>query len=144
MGKNSYTIIDSYEDYIKENESTPFAVDKETYKNICYGFNKKVSDRVISQTEEIKFPARLGTLRVKKIKGKNDLSTKKVNFKATREAGVTVYHLNDHTDGYHYRWFWSKKKAFFTHMSAYSFTATRANKRELARLLKLNEVDFFE
>ena len=144
MKKNSYTIIDSYKDYKEEYKNTPFLVDKETYKNICYDFNKAVSEDMIKNTLEFDIPSRLGSIRIKKIKGKNDLKSKKIDWKASKESGMKIYHLNMHTDGYHYKWHWHKQDALFANKSIYSFRPTRFNKRTLAGLLKLNEIDFFE
>ena len=86
MKKNSYTIIDSYKDYKKEYKNTPFLVDKEIYKNICYDFNKAVSEDMIKNTLEFDIPSRLGSIRIKKIKGKNDLKSKKSTGRLVRKA----------------------------------------------------------
>ena len=69
----------------------------------------------------------------------------KVDWQASRIAGKRVYHLNDHRDNYRYKWYWKKTNAIVQNKSLYSFTASRANKRELARLLKEDKsIDYFE
>lgn len=144
MKKNSYTIVDSYEEYKKENKGTPFHVNKRMYKDICYEFNKQISSSIIEDTLQFDMPARLGFIRVKKIKGKNELIKKQIDWQASKKYNKWIFHLNMHSDGYYYRWTWGKKNALFANKSIYSFKPTRFNKRKLAKLLKLNEIDFFE
>ena len=139
VGK-SKTLVDSYKEFDKSGDNI-YKVDKSTYRNICIDFNEMLIDYIISDAGEVTLPCRLGTLRIKKIKSKN---RKMVDWKLTKEYGKLIYHLNMHTDGYYYKWFWHKKKAIFTNKSAYSFSPTRNNKRTLASLLKSNSVEFFE
>ena len=94
-----------------------------------------------TNAKEFKVPSGLGSIRIKKIISNQK---RRVDWKATREHDTKIYHLNFHTDGYYYKWFWHKKKALFTNKSAYSFSPTRKNKRTLASLLKSNSVEFFE
>ncbi|GAF94056.1 unnamed protein product [marine sediment metagenome] len=63
-------------------------------------------------------------------------NTYKVDLNETRLAGKTIYHLNDHSDGFMSRWVWSKRNNLMRNLVYYSFTATRANKRELAAHMK--------
>lgn len=141
--KRNKTLIDAYKAFKKEfkGEKLLKGVDKATYRNVCMRFNELISTTIIEDSSEFKVPSALGSIRVKKIKSKNK---KRVDWKATKEHNVKVYHLNFHTDGFYYKWFWHKKKALFTNKSVYSFTPTRKNKRTLAALLKSNDVEFFE
>ncbi len=134
--KNAYK---TYEDF--------YNVGYKKYRSICEDFNKLIMDNILLKSHEFKMPYRLGTLRIKKKKmnysqkNKNKL---KIDWKATRENKKVIYHLNDHTNGFNYRWYWLKREAVVKNKSVYSFQATRTNKRRLAALLKNNEVDYFE
>ena len=97
------------------------------------------------KAKEFKMPYRLGTLRIKKKKMNYSKKNKlKINWLETNKHKKVIYHLNDHTDGFNYRWFWSKINAVIKNKSVYSFQATRTNKRRLAGLLKNKKVDYFE
>ncbi len=47
-----------------------------------------------------------------------------------------VYHLNEHTDGYVFRWFWDKVTSNIPNQSAYRFRAVRGIRREAAKAWK--------
>ena len=135
----SKTLVDSYKDFEKSGDNI-YKVDKSIYRDICIEFNEMLVDYIISDAGEIKLPCRLGSLRIKKIKGKK---RKMVDWKTTKEYGKLIYHLNMHTDGYYYKWYWKKKTALFTNKSVYSFVPLRRHKREVAQLLKDSKVDYF-
>jgi|TARA_R110000796_G_scaffold57080_2_gene131913 hypothetical protein len=135
--RKTVTLVDSYKEYIEENPE--LNIYKKDYKNICIRFNELLCDEIITNAEEVTLPSRLGTLRIKKVKG----SGKRVDWAATKEHNKKIYHLNLHTDEYYFRWHWSKKKALFANKSVYSFTPLRKHKRKLAGLLKNNNVEFF-
>jgi hypothetical protein len=136
--KSSKTIKDSYKYYVSQyGKDLEYSV----YRKICVSFNKKISGYIVEKASEFKMPSRLGVIRIKKLKSN---STKKVDWKASKENDCLVYHLNFHTDENYYKWFWHKKGALFTNKNAYSFAPIRGNKRMLAKLLKENKVEFFE
>jgi hypothetical protein len=135
--RKTITLVDSYNDYIKENPR--INIYKKDYKNICIRFNELLCDKIIRNAEEVNLPGRLGTFRIKKVKG----SGSKIDWAATKKYNKKIYHLNLHTDEYYFRWHWSKQKALFTNKSVYSFTPLRKHKRKLASLLKDNNVEFF-
>ena len=122
-----------------------FYIDYKTYRLVCEEFNKMTIDDILTNTGEFKVPYRLGEIRIQKRKMKFDTSKMKVDWQATKKAGTRVYHLNDHRDNYRYRWYWRKKNVIVQNKTLYSFIASRANKRELARLLKTDKsIDYFE
>jgi hypothetical protein len=55
-----------------------------------------------------------------------------------------VYHLNDHTDNYYYRFYWDKSTCNVYNNTAYSFIPARPNKEKLAKILREGGVDYFE
>ena len=142
------TLKDAYKHYTEDiPEASPFYVEYTVYRQICEKFNKAICTYILEEAGEFQLPYRLGSLRIKKTKmnyrNKNHM---RPDWKKTKELGKTVYHLNDHTDGFRYRWAWDKSNVVTVGKKLYSFYATRTNKRELARLLKDDDinVDYFE
>ena len=137
---------DSFKEF--DNDQAPgslFYIDYTTYRAVVEAFNKKTVLDILFNAGEIKLPYRLGSLRIQKKKMKFDTSKMKIDWQATRAAGKRVFHMNDHRDNYRYRWYWRKKDVIVQNKSLYSFEASRANKRELARLLKTDKsIDYFE
>ena len=137
---------DSFREF--DNDQAPgslFHIDYKTYRSVIEEFNKKTVADILYDNGEFKLPYRLGSVRIQKRKMKFDTSRLKVDWKATREAGHRVFHMNDHRDNYGYRWYWKKKNVIVQNKTLYSFIASRANKRELARLLKTEKnIDYFE
>lgn len=99
----------------------------------------------------VPLPGKLGTLEVigkkqkprlvdDEIKGlaPNWSETKKLwdkNPKAKKEKKL-VYHTNYETDGYRYKFFWSKKRVLVENKSLYTLKMTRKNKRTLSKNIK--------
>ena len=150
MGRETIakTLKDSYKFYTEDfSEQSAFFVEYSVYKNICIDFNKMICKYILEEAGEFELPYRMGTLRIKKTK--MDYSNKnymRPDWKRTKELGRTVYHLNDHTGGFRYRWAWDKSSIRTVGKKLYSFTATRTNKRTLAALLKDEDknIDYFE
>jgi len=140
----NHTLVDSYETY-KDMSIVELLVDFKTYKSICKQFNKEIMNHIIDENGVFKMPGRLGKLRIRKSKmNYQDKNKLKVDWKNSREAGKLVYYLNDHTDGYKFR-FWWEKRGPIQNLSYYSFTPTREHKRELSATLKdeNNNIDYF-
>jgi len=119
-------------------------VDKQLFRKICDEFNKLIIDEILISSEEIRLPYRLGTVRIKKSKMKYDDKNKlKIDWAASRKLGKRIYHLNDHTGGYKYRFYWTK--GIVKNITAYSFIPTRTNTRTLASILKdkNRQLDYF-
>lgn len=144
----SKTLKEAYKYYTEDiPETSPFFVDYKTYRDICQEFNKSICKYILEESGEFQLPYRLGSLRIKKTKMDYDkINHMRPDWKKTKEVGKTVYHLNDHTDGYRYRWAWNKSSVVTVGKKLYSFYPTRTNKRELAKLLKddNNNIDYFE
>ena len=119
-------------------------VDRSLYQTICDEFNKLLIDEVLISSEEIRLPYRLGTIRIKKSKMKYDDKNKlKIDWAASKKLGKRIYHLNDHTGGYKYKFYWTK--GVVKNITAYSFIPTRTNTRRLASILKdkNRQLDYF-
>tara|TARA_R110000764_G_scaffold172593_3_gene259423 strand:+ start:430 stop:897 length:468 start_codon:yes stop_codon:yes gene_type:complete len=140
-------LSDAYKEFKKtSNKNSHFAVDYSLYKSICADFNKKIVHHILEDSGTFKVPHRLGEIRIQKKKMNFTIPNKlMVDWKRTNELGTRVYHLNDHTDNFRYKWYWRKSKAIVKNKTAYSFTATRENMRALAsNLITRKGIDYFE
>lgn len=135
--RKSNTIADFYIRY-KQNieQDTVYDVDLKTYKAIVTDYFKYIRDQIMLECKEFKLPCRLGTLQIVKHQPK-EFTGKSLRFdwKATKESGKPVYLLNEHSNYFKYRFFWSKKDCLLTNKTRYQFVATRENKRNLAQLI---------
>lgn len=150
-GKNKIGPVLSTKDSFKEFNKTQrkdslLYIDYKKYKSICADFNKEIVNHILLDSGTLKLPHRLGEIRIQKKKmnftSKENL---KIDWKKTKEIGKRIYHLNDHTNNYRYKWYWTKTRAIVKNKSYYSFIPTRANKRTLASiLLNTKQIDYFE
>lgn len=144
--RKCYTIADyylSYKEYIEQD--TLYDVSFTQFKQIVCDYFKYMRDQILLESKEIKIPCRLGTLQVVKSKPK-EYSGKslRIDYKSTKELNKLVYHLNDHSNHYKYRYLWSKKQCLTLNKTKYQFVATRENKRNLAQIIFNKERDYPE
>lgn len=135
--RKCYTIADyyiSYKEYIEPN--TQYDVDLKTFKAIVTDYFKYIKNEIMYECKEIKLPCRLGTLSIIKHLPKSfDNKSLRWDWKAARETGKPVYLLNEHSNYYKYRFFWSKQGCLLSNKGKYQFIACRDNKRELAKII---------
>lgn len=144
--RKSYTIADYYESYCGYVEDNPlYQVSYKVFRSIVSDYFRYLRDEIIENGKEVRLPCRMGTLQVVKHKPKTYTSKSlRIDFKATKEAGKTIYHLNEHTNMYKYRFLWSKQNMLTKNKTKYQLIMTRANKRRLAYLLKNRVRDYIE
>lgn len=140
--KQSFTITDFYTMYCAD--EMPNLVPHGLYNAILSDFNTIVLDKLYSGSEELKMPYKLGSISIVKYKPK-ELSPRSlsVDYHATKLYGKTIYHLNNHSDGYKYRLFWSRIHCA-KQVQKYSLQLVRANKRKLASIIKNKQHDYIE
>lgn len=137
--KKSYTTYDMYNNWARETESEVSYV---RFKRISEAFNKLISDSILDASEGFKMPYGLGYVRIIKYKPKTYTSKSlSVDYKSSKEEGKTIYHLNEHSDGYKFRLYWSKLPQTFPDRYRYQLKLIRANKRKLAQLI-FNHKDY--
>jgi len=154
--------VDMYKTYLKEHKEED-KINSSIYSKILNSFNKKISKKIMEESFEYIIPYRLGNLRIKKYKpsvkidenGNLDYKGLSPNWKATKELWKKdkkakkdkkiVFHTNDHSDGYNYKWHFSNYRSNCQNRSVYSFIPSRTNKRTLAELIKDEEFngDFY-
>lgn len=141
----SYNESDYYEYYINSIDSSLYYVEKTVYKAIILDFFKEIQRLLLVEAKSVKLPARLGRIQIIKKRPKSWLtSSKPIDFKLSRELGMLVYHLNEHSDGFKYRLHWDKKESNMKNKTRYQMIMCRDNKRGLAKLIKTRQQDYIE
>lgn len=127
--KQSYTFRDMY-------KSMPVEVDYGLYKRILDEMCRIILEHIFERSECFKMPYGLGSIQICKYRPKmmNEKSLS-VDYKTSKEYNKKIYHLNEHSDGYKYRLYWSKIPRTFPDRYKYQLCLVRQNKRKLAKLI---------
>lgn len=135
---------DSYKHY--EEDYPKSHLDKAMYKKVCITFFKECVNYLLEGCE-VKLPF-MGLLKV--VKRKRDFNKLHPDWKRTnelwekdpiaKEKKQLVYHLNEHSGGHYFRFYW--KKGMVKNISAYSFLPVRGVKSALATAVKEGNKDF--
>lgn len=141
----SYTIPSFYNHYLSNIESdTVYDIDYTTYRKIITDYFCYLRDQLLEESKEVKLPYRMGSIQIVKKKPKHlDSRSLRIDYKATKELGKLVYLLNEHSSYYKYRLYWNKQDMLITNKSKYQIVLTRANKRNLATIIK-NKIHDYE
>lgn len=125
-----YSLTHAYKFYKEKHGNN---VDQATYRKICCEFNKKVCELVL-KGRVVKLPHNVGDLWIKKIQ--TNWEKPRIDLNETKKRGKTIYHLNEHSDGWWARWYWTRFNNRITNVIFYSFHPTRANSRAVAAIMK--------
>ena len=109
------------------------------YKEILSSFFYELSKAIIYSKLEFKIPFGGGTIRVSK--NPASVKFKKIDFAHFNKTGEKRFHLNRHTSGFYFFFFWNKTRSYWTNNRFYKFEVTRGNDkiigaRGLARHIK--------
>lgn len=135
--KKSITFRDLY-------RTMPIEIDYGLYKRILEEMCRIILDAILNSSDGFKMPFGLGFIQVGKYlpKALNDKSLS-IDYKASREYDKRIYHLNEHSNGYKYRLYWSKIPRTFPDRYKYQLCFVRQNKRRLAQLI-FNKQDYLD
>lgn len=122
--KGALKTKDMYKLY-KSNSTNPVNLQK--YKEILIACNVEFMRMVIEEGKEVRMPY-LSTLSIRKSK-----SYKKpiFNYAHFNSTGEKKFILNEHSEGYKAKFFWSKSRIQLKGKYVYSFKATRENSRAI-------------
>ena len=135
--KQSITFRDLY-------RTLPIEVDYGLYKRILDEMCRIILDAVLNSSDGFKMPYGLGFMQVGKYRPKTlSGESLSVDYKASREYDKRIYHLNEHSNGYKYRLYWSKIPRTFPDRYKYQLCFVRQNKRRLAQLI-FNKQDYLD
>lgn len=143
--RRAYTAADFYESYKADIEPmSDYDVGYKKYRQIIKDFFELLMDKIISGAVEYKLPAGLGWVFVCKMRPRVTKAGKHLNidFSATNSIGKKIFHLNEHSDGWQYRFVWRKRKSRMKNIAYYEMVHSRWAKRELAKQIKENKRDY--
>lgn len=120
-------------------------ISKELFKDVCYSYIEFLYKKLL-EDGYINIP-KLGYFYIKTIKPKlrideNGKANLPIDWKATKENGFNIYHENLNTEGLVYKIVWSLDFRDLEFPNLYSFKPCRAIKRDLAKRIKNNEINF--
>lgn len=112
------------------------------FKRITECMCKVILECLEDKADGFKMPSGLGYVRIGKYKPKTYTGKSlSVDYKASKKYGKRIYHLNEHSNGYKFRLFWSKLPYTFSDRYKYQLVFVRSNKRRLAQLI-FNHKDY--
>ena len=135
--KKSHTFRDMY-------CTMPVEVDYDLYKRVLDEMCKVILEHVLEGSEGFKMPYGLGFIQVGKYKPKSfTQQSLSIDYKTSNEYNKQIYHLNEHSDRYKFRLYWSKIPRTFPDRYKYQLSLVRQNKRNLAKLI-FNKHDYID
>lgn len=136
--KQSYTIYDMYKPFMVENNNVDLLYS--VFKTVLDSCNKLILETLQNASEGFKMPYGLGYLIIVKYLPK-EYTDKSLSYdyKTSKQLNKKIYYLNEHSNGYKYRLYWSKIPKTFSDRYKYQLMFTRANKRNLAKLIFKNK-----
>lgn len=142
---------EAYQEYKRRFPSSKLS--KAQYKEIIDTHNTLLVQYILDTGDTYRMPFGFGPLRIKKFKRKlrklnkegEEVLTLPTNWVATlslwakdpkaKENKTIVRHLNAHTDGYGYHFYWQPKETKFFMAALWSFKPSREASRGLAKRL---------
>ena len=142
----SYTIASFYNSYLDNIEpDTMYDIDYKQYRAIVIDYFKHLRQQLLYHSRNVKLPYRLGTVQIVKHKPLHyDSRSLRIDYKSTKEYNKLVFLTNEHSNYYKYRCHWDKTNILTKNKSYYQLNMTRANKRELAQIIKNKICDYQE
>lgn len=131
---------DSYSKYLtlEQRKKIPYP----TYREVFLHYVDFVMQKVVEESRTWMIPAHLGTICV--IGRKSSITFREdgtvagtaLDMKATKEIGSEVYFTNEHSDGFMYRFHWSRVRFYGPFKRLYFLRPCRKRKRQLAKAIK--------
>lgn len=119
--------------------------------NIIYSFNYGFRDYCLETGKQAKFPFGIGVFCITKFKPKKfkevdgvEKINLPVDWKKTKEKGFRVYHLNNHTEGFKFRWLWVVGTQRFHFSDIWSFKPSRVSSRFIKHYIDNNYSDKYQ
>lgn len=139
---------ENYDRFIKENNITEQELPYPKYCKNLEVCNWMFVEYALRTGLKVQLPHGFGPIVVnkkmlkkfKEYKDKEGNSKKVINLRVdwdkTNKLGKTVYHTNEHTDGYNFRWLWFPSEAKFFLSDLYVFKPGRYASRAITKYLK--------
>jgi len=155
---------DAFKDFKQQNKLIYPKITRKEYVDVCHLVNTKLSDKIIKESFEFKMPGNLGIVSVKKNKVKIYVENGKLQKnkmimdwektweywnneypgKSRKEINaipnkVSIYNMNEHTNGFIMGWYWDKTTCTVPNQTVYYFKPTKRNRLTLAKWIKSDE-----
>lgn len=132
------------------------------FSQIVREFYDEVVNEMLVSNFEFKLTHKMGTILIRKHKkklclnkdGKLNLKKLRIDWLSTKKLWMEnpiyrqekrlIYHMNEHTEGYHFRFYWDKSLTRTKNISVYKFIPTRHNKALLIESINQGNTDFYE
>ena len=143
--QNCHRMTDMYREYIKDiPKGSPYYVTSKEYLEITGVFYKELSRQVIEESATVVLPYKMGRVAVSKSKPKVLCpATLSIDWEMSKLYHKQIRHINDHTQGYKYRFMWYKHNCSNMCKDLYRLVFGRTNKRTLAKEIKSGR-DYFQ
>jgi hypothetical protein len=144
--QDPYTIQDSYPDYLeKYPEGSVYYLTYSEYRDIVVAYFRHIANQVVHKSKTVTLPFRLGEISVEKHKpAYKSLRNMPIDWDRSTELNKQVRQFNEHSNGFAYRFHWNRSRCQVGFKTVYIFQASRFNKREVARLIKTRQNDYFQ
>jgi len=133
---------ENYLRFLKTNKLTESDLSFDKYKKNIDICNWMYIEYALSTGQKVQLPYGFGTLainkkmlkRFKEHKGKK-YTNLRPDWKSTKAIGKMVYHTNEHTDGFNFRWIWFLMEAKLYLNNLYVFKPCRYASRAIAKYI---------
>lgn len=118
------TLAGFYSEYLDKNPkgSSSYLTSKQ-YRDILELHFQLSMHHLITSGNPFKMVG-MGFISIKKVRPTYD-NQKKIDWKRSKESGTTIYHSNNHSNGYYGRIRWEKSKTYLHNKHVFKFTACR-------------------
>lgn len=134
---------ENYDRFLKENNISEKELPYPKYCKNLEVCNWMFIEYALRTGQKVYLPYGFGPLAVnkKKLKMYKEHEGKKyinlrVDWKKTREIGKKVYHTNEHSDGFNFRWMWFSDEAKFAFADLYVFKPGRYASRAINKYIR--------
>jgi hypothetical protein len=140
---------ENYEIFLKLHKIKKSQLPFSKYKEILDTCNWMFIEYALRTGMKVTLPFGFGPLavnkkmlkRFKEFEGKKYINLR-IDWAKTKKAGKRVYHTNEHTDGFNYKWVWFPNEARFYLSDAYVFNPGRYSSRAISKYLKKPQSEF--
>jgi hypothetical protein len=144
--QNPYTLQDMYPDYIQMYpEGSIYYLTYTEYRDITTMFLKHIAHQMVQKSLTVTLPFRLGEISVVKHKpAYKSLRNMAIDWDRSKELNKQVRQFNEISNSYTCQFHLNRSNKLLCNKTVYIFQPARVNKREVARLLKTKQNDYYE
>lgn len=113
-----------------------YTITQSQYTSVCREFNEEIMERILKDDFKFCLPYGMGMIAIKRNNKFNANPNRHQEIDFGRIKEVFVFHENEHTNGYFYKFLWRRNRTVFNYKDVYKFVAHKKHKRNLAKILK--------